>query len=82
MEKELSEETLAGADHVLALRECVAILSEKARAVLNMRYEKNESIRQIAETLGRSVTAVKVHLFTIRKALRECVERKLSRARL
>ena len=82
MEKDLSGETLAGTDHVLALRECVAILSEKTRAVLNMRYEKNEPIRQIAEKLGRSVTALKVQLFTIRKTLRQCVKRKLNTVRL
>jgi RNA polymerase sigma factor (sigma-70 family) len=69
-------ETLAG-----FLTECLTLLKIESEAVLNMRYREGLQVKVIAGRLGRSVTAVSVQLFEIRKLLRECVARKRAHAK-
>jgi RNA polymerase sigma factor (sigma-70 family) len=72
----------AGNGEILAefLTECLAILKAEAQSVLNMRYRDGLQVKVIAARLGRSVTAVSVQLFELRKLLRECVARKRAHA--
>jgi len=59
------------------LGECLSVLKPHARALVGLRYDRRQSIANIAEALGKSVSAVSVQLFAIRSKLRDCVEAKL-----
>ncbi len=61
-----------------ALRTCIGKLSDTNRELIELRYFKGESIADLGESLGRKVSAVKVALLRIRRALAECVERQLA----
>ena len=45
--------------------------------LLDRRYAKGYSIREIAETKHRSADAVKSLLLRLRKSLRKCIEQRL-----
>ncbi len=60
-----------------ALVECVASLPERQRRVLEMHYFGQMHLEQIGATIDRKANAVSQLLFRIRKALRECIERRL-----
>ena len=62
-----------------ALEECKDGLAPKARRVIALRYEESHRPPEIAERLGWTVNAVNVALARARKALRECVDRKLKK---
>ena len=62
-----------------ALEECRDGLAPKARRVIYLRYEQSQRPPEIAEKMGWTVNAVNVALTRARKALRECVERKLKK---
>jgi RNA polymerase sigma-70 factor (ECF subfamily) len=63
---------------VRALRGCVSLLPESFRAVIDLRYRRDDSIETISRQVGKSEAAVKFQLFDIRRRLRECVNKKLS----
>ena len=67
---------LAERQHVLG--ECVAKLPEKHRQLLRLRYEHGGSGAQIAGASGRSADAIYNALCRIRKALVDCVNRRLN----
>ena len=58
------------------LRECLALLSERVRRLLDLRYGQGKSAADVAATVGQSVSAVNVALFRARLTLAECVKRK------
>jgi RNA polymerase sigma-70 factor (ECF subfamily) len=60
-----------------ALDDCVAALSERSRRLLTLKYEARAPMEEIARVLGQSVQAVTKALYRLRRALLECVERKL-----
>jgi RNA polymerase sigma-70 factor (ECF subfamily) len=60
------------------LSECLGGLKTEAQALINLRYRDGFQVKNIAQRLGRSVTAVSVQLFGLRKTLRDCVTRKRS----
>ena len=60
-----------------AMRECITALQSQASLVVRLRYEERQSCKHIAETLDRTVTWVTSTLSRSRKALRECIERRL-----
>jgi RNA polymerase sigma-70 factor (ECF subfamily) len=60
-----------------ALTACVAALPERHRQVLEMHYFGRMHLEQIGATIDRKANAVAQLLFRIRKALRECIERRL-----
>jgi RNA polymerase sigma-70 factor (ECF subfamily) len=72
----------AGVGEMVAefLTECLTVLKLEAQTVLKMRYRDGLQVKIIAERLGRSVTAVSVQLFGLRKQLRDCVARKRAHA--
>ncbi len=62
-----------------ALDECVANLPERSRHLLTLKYEQRVSIEEIALALDFAFEAVTKALYRLRRALLECVERKIRR---
>lgn len=62
-----------------ALEECKDGLAPKARRAIDLRYGDSHGPPEIAEKMGWTVNAVNVALARARKALRECVDRKLKK---
>ena len=60
------------------LRDCLGRLPEAARTLLQRRYEGEDSIGEIAASVGRSPGAIRKQLCTLRKQLHECIGRKLA----
>jgi RNA polymerase sigma-70 factor (ECF subfamily) len=61
-----------------ALAECLEGLSTQQRDLLARSYSGEESIQQLAATMGRSFTAVRQSLFRLRKVLYRCIEHRLN----
>tara|TARA_R110002049_G_scaffold2750_4_gene21986 strand:+ start:167292 stop:167924 length:633 start_codon:yes stop_codon:yes gene_type:complete len=64
----------------IALRECLSDLTPKNRELVRDRYFRAMPINQLAETLGRGSSAIKVALLRIRRQLAECVTQRVSKA--
>ncbi|PQO26593.1 RNA polymerase subunit sigma-70 [Blastopirellula marina] len=60
-----------------ALDECVGLLSDRQRELIQRFYGENQSAAAIADAWNRSVHAVYKSLKVMRRALLECVETKL-----
>jgi len=65
-------------ERLIHLRECVDGLAGKTRRLVQLRFGRVWPIRQIAEHLGKSVAAIEMALVRARRALRACIEGKLS----
>jgi RNA polymerase sigma-70 factor (ECF subfamily) len=61
-----------------ALRECVKQLRPPQQELIQHAYSSEDSMRQLAERLGKAVQTIYNRLFRIRKMLFHCVERRLS----
>lgn len=59
------------------LRRCVAELPSHLRDIIRWRYLEELPIAQLASRLRKSVAAVEMILVRLRRALRECVDRRL-----
>jgi RNA polymerase sigma-70 factor (ECF subfamily) len=59
------------------LRECLEKLGGPMRAIVTLRYLESLSIAATAERTGKSVAAIEMALVRARRALRECVQRKI-----
>ena len=64
-------------DRKAALKHCIAALKGRSRRILEMRYQWGRQVQQIAEDLGMSRVAVSGSLLRTRKALGECIEKRL-----
>lgn len=62
------------------LTQCLDHVQGDAREVLNLKYTDGMRARQIAEKIGKGVGAVEMILTRTRRALRECIKRKLAEA--
>ncbi len=62
-----------------ALTKCMAALSSEDHALISNRYAKNQSVADIARSIGRSATRVSNMMFIIRRRLFECIERTVGR---
>lgn len=58
-----------------ALEDCVKRVPERSRRLLELRYINDLPYEQMANTLGASVTSIKVAMHRLRAGLRACVER-------
>jgi RNA polymerase sigma-70 factor, ECF subfamily len=67
-----------GPERLGILEACLARLSPRQRALIGERYGLGRSVKEIAQQVGRSASALAVALFRIRQALLDCIERKLS----
>ena len=61
------------------LHYCLNQLDDRRRRLIEMRYSSGLSVEKIAETLGKSVAAVKGSLHRVRKALEQCVRHRTSK---
>lgn len=61
-----------------ALRECMKILQPQSASVVRLRYEERASCQHIADSMQRSLTWVTSTLSRARKALRQCIDSRLS----
>ncbi|MCA8913031.1 MAG: sigma-70 family RNA polymerase sigma factor [Planctomycetes bacterium] len=61
-----------------ALKQCIAMMDERERKALHLRYTMNASRKQIAESLELSEGGAKNLLERVKAKLKECVERRLN----
>lgn len=61
-----------------ALRPCLASLTEGNRELVEQRYLKSMSIADIATSVDRTVSAVKVALMRSRRHLAECIQLRMA----
>ena len=61
-----------------ALHQCMETMPAKSRTLLEMRYKSDMSPGEIAARSNTGESAVKMALFRLRNALRECIERRLA----
>lgn len=62
----------------VALRECMKLVPESGRALLRMRYTEDMKGPELSARLGISQNAVLLRLSRLRKALAQCIEKRLS----
>ena len=62
----------------LALRHCLAALPDRFRLLISRRDGSGDSIRRIAQRIGKSEASTKVSLSRVRKQLMRCIERQLA----
>jgi RNA polymerase sigma-70 factor (ECF subfamily) len=65
-----------------ALRGCVTQLEDSHRRLVGMRYYYEMAVKDIAENIDKSATAVSVQLMRIRGVLRKCMEKKIKSAQI
>ena len=58
------------------LDECLRALSPEAVALIEQRYRARQGVEEMARALGRTASAISVQLFSLRRKLHDCVERK------
>ena len=63
------------------LRDCMKSLPDRSRKVLDLKYADGRSSRDIARTTGLQVGAIDVMLSRLRRALQDCMTRKLAEGR-
>lgn len=62
-----------------ALKHCLSRIGGRRREVLDMRYNENAKVGEVAQRLGMSSSAVSVMLHRVRTALFDCVQHALAR---
>jgi RNA polymerase sigma-70 factor, ECF subfamily len=62
----------------VALRQCVAGLPKESRRMVKWRYEEELPSLTIAERLSSTSEAIRIALFRIRAALKQCVSQRLA----
>jgi RNA polymerase sigma-70 factor (ECF subfamily) len=62
-----------------ALNKCISQLDDRRRRLIEMRYSSGLSVNEIAESLEKSVAAVKGSLHRVRKVLERCVNIRTSK---
>lgn len=60
-----------------ALKQCLEGLKGRSRRIIEMRYQWGRQVQQIAEDLGMSRVAVSGVLLRARKALGDCIEKRM-----
>jgi RNA polymerase sigma-70 factor (ECF subfamily) len=62
-----------------ALRRCLRKMPEQGRKLIDAFYYQDESADSLARRLGRTSGAIRMMLLRVRRALGDCVQRKLQR---
>ena len=78
--EELEEDAGNFEEMQTALRACLTKLPEKSRSLVDSRYFGGRTIKQLAEEVQKTASAIKVALMRIRRGLRECVQREIKNA--
>jgi RNA polymerase sigma-70 factor (ECF subfamily) len=60
------------------LESCLGKLSDADRMLIRRRYEPGSSVKELALDFGRSANSLSKSLGRIRRALLECIQRKLA----
>lgn len=81
MADKIEEAATAFDDRCEALARCMKKLNQRQRALLHDHYTVSQSLREIAEASGRSLSAVKMTLLRIRQQLSACIELKMRTSR-
>ena len=73
------EEDSAGPEYerTLALRDCLARLSERHRSLLKRRYQDQTPVQALAEEERKSQSAIKMTLMRLRESLQACIQARL-----
>ncbi len=82
VELAFSEETpdpAADQADLVHLRACLENLAPRARAIVDARYQRNQSLAEIAGSVDWTEAAVKSALAKARKALAQCITRQRAR---
>ena len=64
-----------------ALRPCMQLLSSSNRELIEHRYFRERPVAEIAASVGRTASSVKVAMLRIRRKLAECMQSRLSAER-
>jgi RNA polymerase sigma-70 factor (ECF subfamily) len=62
-----------------ALHHCINQLDDRRRRLIEMRYSSGLSVNEMAESLGKSVAAIKGSLHRVRKTLERCANLRASK---
>jgi DNA-directed RNA polymerase specialized sigma24 family protein len=58
----------------VALQKCREQLPERGRRLVELYYERSQSVKQVGEDLKMGAEAVKQALFRLRRLLQDCIE--------
>lgn len=72
------EETIWLDDRRKALADCLAVLSDEQRRSINLCYDGQHTLQQVADSLGQNREGFYKKIQRIRRALMDCVNRSLS----
>lgn len=61
-----------------ALEQCVDLLPERSRRIIELRYQQNKRVDGIANMLGSTANAVSGVLFRVRQSLKNCIEKHMA----
>ncbi len=78
LERQLQSGAPIEDSQVEALQTCMQKLPEEARKLLSVRYDSKVTLKALSSLWGRSVAALKFELYSIRKGLKDCVQRTLA----
>ncbi|MCI0536951.1 MAG: sigma-70 family RNA polymerase sigma factor [Verrucomicrobiales bacterium] len=76
--EEFAGQSTAGERELRALEECLQKLPPAHRELVDARYQRGESVNDIAARRGRPANAVSALLYRIRNALAECIRQALA----
>jgi RNA polymerase sigma-70 factor (ECF subfamily) len=72
------EADFSSQDYTESLQLCIDRLPEKSKKIIEMVYQSEKTIKQIAEEIGKSPTSLYKTVDRIRKKLKSCLESRLS----
>lgn len=75
-----AEERYSSADEEAALTECIATLPEASARLVQRRYYEGTNIEALGAETGQSAAAIYQTLSRLRRALADCIRRRLRRA--
>lgn len=65
-------------DRLAALNACIESLPKHHRELIRKRYMETNTVSELAEVIDKPLATVRVMLFRIRKALDECIQRRIT----
>ena len=81
LEQLIEDELVSASDNLLerhdALRTCLGTLRRQDRELLLYRYSSRGTLEEFAQSVGRSVSGIKVTLHRLRNSLADCMNRKI-----
>lgn len=61
-------------DRMAALERCKELLSARSHSLVELYYERDQSVKQVGADLQMTVDSVKQALFRVRRFLQDCIE--------